>query len=146
MRTSRLARVLTSALLAGTALAALSGPASAATPGIACKKLTGTITGTVTLASCTGNTGGASKPLPAATLASGGTITWQNGKTTTVTLKVTQGPGTKCAAGSTEYDAKGKTTKDTTGSALIGGKVKANVCVSAAGAVSLLPGSKATIQ
>ena len=143
---SRVGRVLTSALLAGTAVAALSTPTYGAAPGIACKSLTGSITGNVTLAKCTGNTGKASNPLPATALASGGTITWKNSKTTTVKLTVAQGDASKCAVGSSEYDATGKTTADTTGSAKVGGKVKASVCVSAAGAVTLVPGTKATIQ
>jgi len=143
---SRLGRIVAGGALAGASVFAFAAPTSAAAPGIACKSMTGTITGTVTLKKCTGNTGKASKPLPSASLVSGGTITWKNNKTTTVTLKVTQGPGTKCATGSTEYDAKGKTTADTTGSAKVGGKVAAKVCASAGGSISLVPGTQATIQ
>jgi hypothetical protein len=142
---SRFVRVLASGALAGAGVVALTVPnAGAATPGIACKVMKGNISSTVTLKKCTGNTGGASKPLPAAALATGGTVTWKNGKTTTVKLTVTQGPGTKCAPGSTEYDAKGKVTKDTTKSTAKGHKVAAKVCVSSAGAITLLPGTKAT--
>jgi hypothetical protein len=142
---SRLARIVAGGALAGASVFAFAAPGSAATPGIACKSMTGTITGTVTLKKCTGNTGAASKPLPAMQLESGGKITWKNNKTTTVTLTVKQGPGTKCATGSTEFDASGKTTADTTGSAKVKGKVAAKVCVSAAGKVTLLPGTQATI-
>jgi hypothetical protein len=145
MSYAKLGRIVSSAILAGATIGVLSSPASAATPGIACKSMTGNIAGNVTLKKCTGNTGKASKPLPATALAEGGTIVWKNNKTTTVKLTVTQGPGTNCAAGSTEYDAKGKTTGDTTGSAKVGGKVSAKVCVSPAGDITLLPGSKATI-
>ena len=77
---SRLARIVASGALAGAGFLAFAGPTAAATPGIACKSMTGTITGTVTLKKCTGNTGKASKPLPATSLESGGKITWKNKK------------------------------------------------------------------
>ena len=144
---SRLGRIATSVLLAGSVAFAFGSPASAATPpGIACKRLAGTATGTVTLKRCTGNTGGASQPLPAASLVSGGTITWVNSKTTTVKLTVTAGNNALCAAGSSEYDARGKTTADTTGSVIIGGRVKAHVCVDSVGNISLVPNTRATFQ
>lgn len=142
---SRLARIVAGGALAGASVFAFAVPGSAAAPGIACKSMTGTIDTTVTLKKCTGNTGKASKPLPAAALATGGTITWKNNQTTTVKLTVTQGPGTKCATGSTEYDAKGKVTADTTGSTAKKHKVAAKVCVAASGKVTLLPGTQATI-
>jgi hypothetical protein len=145
MFTSRIGRIVASTVLAGATVVVLSAPAGAAATGIACKSLTGTITGNVTLKKCTGNTGKASKPLPAAALASGGTITWKNGKTTTVTLTVKSGSGAKCAVGDSEYDATGKVTADTTGSAKKKGKAVADVCVSPAGAVSLVPGTSATL-
>jgi hypothetical protein len=140
-----LVRILASSALAGAAALAFATPSGAAVTGISCGSMTGNIAKTVTLKKCTGNTGKASKPLPAAALASGGTITWKNNKTTTVTLTVKNGPGTKCAIGDTEYDATGKVTADTTGSAKKGGKVAAKVCVNGAGAVTLVPGTKATI-
>jgi hypothetical protein len=145
MLRSRIGRGLTSALLAGSTVFVLAGPAQAA-PGIACKQLTGNIASNVTLKQCTGNTGGASKPMPATSLAQGGKIVWKNNKSTTVKLTVTQNPdASACAPGDSRYDAKGKTTADTTGSAIVGGKVKASVCVSSTGAISLVPGTKATI-
>jgi hypothetical protein len=146
MLNSRIGRILATTVLAGAAVGALAIPAGAAAgSSIACKTLTGTITGNVTLKGCTGNTGKASKPLPATALASGGTITWKNGKTTTVTLTVTSGSGAKCAVGDSEYDATGKVTADTTGSAKVKGKATADVCVTPAGAVSLVPGTKAVL-
>ena len=146
---SRLGRIATSVLLAGSVAFAFGSPASAATPaipGIACKRLVGTVTGNVTLKRCTGNTGGASQPMPATSLASGGTIKWVNSKTTTVKLTVTAGDNSLCAAGSSEYDAKGRTTADTTGSVIIGGRVKAKVCVDSLGNISLVPNTRATFQ
>jgi hypothetical protein len=142
---SRLVRVLASGALAGAGILAFAAPSSAAASGIACKSMTGNIAGNVTLKKCTGNTGKASQALPATALASGGTITWKNNKTTTVKLTVKNGPGTKCATGDSEYDASGKVTKDTTGSVKKGDKTVAKVCVSPAGAISLLPGTQATI-
>ena len=142
---SKLVRLLAIATVAGSAsVATFAGSASAAVPSIKCASLTGNIATTVKLSKCKGNTGKASQPIPATQLATGGKITWVNGKTTTVTLSVKQ-QGTACAAGSTEYQATGKVTADTTGSATVGGKVKALACVDAAGNVTLAPGTKASI-
>jgi hypothetical protein len=154
MFTSRFSRlVAVGALVGSAALATVSfvGSASATVTGIKCGKLTGTITGNVTLSKYSGNTGGASQPMPATSLASGGTIKWVNGKTTTITLSASNnetdpGETQQCAAGSSEYEAKGKVTADTTGSAVVGGKVKAEACLDAAGNISLEPGTKASIK
>jgi hypothetical protein len=152
---SRLSRLLAVGALSGTAAfatVAFPGSASPATQ-IVCKTLTGNIATTVTLSGCTSAaTGGSSKPLPATSLASGGTITWVNSKTTTVTLKVstTEHDGTEtqtCPAGTSEYEAKGKVTADTTGFAPVGGVAKAEACVNGTtGAISLEPGSKAIFK
>ena len=143
---SRLGRIVASGLLAGATVLAFTGPASATVTGIKCKVLTGNIATNVTLKRCkVGNTGGASKAMPATALASGGTIKWVNGKTTTVKLTVTQGSAANCAVGDSEYDAKGKVTADTTGSVKIGGAVSAHVCVAPSGAISLVPGTAAKI-
>src|SRR5436305_12035455 len=121
---SKLVRFVAVGALTGTAALACLTPATAgAATSIKCSKMTGNATTSVKISGCTGNTGGASKAIPASALASGGTIKWVNGLKTTVTLKVTQ-KGTACAAGSTEFVAKGTVTKDTTGSALVGGVVK----------------------
>jgi len=142
---SKILRIVAIAAVAGSAsVAAIASPAGAAAKSIKCSALTGNIASTVVLSGCTGNTGGSSNAIPATELASGGTIKWKGGKTTTVTLKATQ-KGTACAAGSSEYQAKGKVTKDTTGSTAVGSAVKALACVSATGAVTLVPGTKATI-
>jgi hypothetical protein len=142
---SKLVRLLAIATVAGSAsVAVFAGPASAVTKSIKCSSLTGNISSTVTLAGCTGNTGKASMAMPATALASGGTINWVNGKSTTVTLTVKQ-KGTACPAGSSEYQATGKVTADTTGSATVGGAASAKVCVSATGAITLVPKTKATI-
>jgi hypothetical protein len=152
---SRVSRLLAVGTLAGSAALgtfAFTGSASPVTQ-IVCKKLTGNIATTVTLSACTlAATGGSSQPIPATSLASGGTITWQNSKTTTVTLKLstTEHDGTEtltCPAGTTEYEAHGKVTADTTGFAPVGGVAKAEACANGTtGAISLEPGSKAIFR
>ena len=69
------------ALVSGGQAWAASGPKGKVT----CTTVTGTATGTVTISGCTGtaNTGGSSMPLPTASLAAGGTVTWVSGKTST---------------------------------------------------------------
>ena len=147
MHQSKLFRIVAIAALAGSAGLTLAAPAGASatkTKAIHCTSLTGNIATTVTLSGCSGNTGGSSQPIASTALATGGTVNWASGKTTTVTLSVKQ-KGKKCPAGSSEYQAKGSVTADTTGSATVGGAAKATACVNAAGAISLVPGTKATI-
>jgi hypothetical protein len=124
---------------------AFASPAFASFTGIKCTTLSGNIASTVTLSGCNGNTGGSSQPLLATSLASGGTITWSNTQTTTVTLTVSSPTGGTCPAHTTLEEAKGKSTADTTGSAPVGGKVKVFVCLTSAGALSLEPGHVAKI-
>lgn len=138
---SKFVRLVAVGALAGSTAFAFAGPAGAA-GSIKCSKMTGNVGKKATLSGCSGNTGGASKPIKGTALATGGTIKWVNGKATTVTLTVKQ-KGTACAAGSTEYQAKGTVTKDTTGSAAP--KVKGSVCVDALGNLSLVAGTKLTI-
>jgi hypothetical protein len=142
---SKLVRLAAVGALAGTAAFAFSAPGVAGAAGsIKCSGMSGNAGTTVKLTGCTGNTGGSSKPIKGSALASGGVIKWANAKKTTVTLTPTA-KGKACPAGSTEYQAKGKVTKDTTGSATVGGAVKGNVCLDAALNVSLVPGTKLTI-
>jgi hypothetical protein len=140
MRNSRIGRMSAVAVaglvsIAGVVTFAL--PAQAAFVGIKCKTLTGTTTTTVTLSSCSGNTGGSSIPLSVASLGTGGTITWTNGKTTTLgtpTISAETDASKdalkgSCPAGTTETEAKGAVTADTTGSAPVPGKYSLEVCV-----------------
>jgi predicted RecA/RadA family phage recombinase len=150
MRRVILASVAALALPLGFTVAA-SVPASAATLSIRCTHLSGSISGsTAKLSGCSGNTG-KSGTVPIASFASGtGTITWANGKTTSVSGTVTspskdETETKSCAAGSTEYLLKGKVTADTTGSATVGGTVHAEACLSSTGTLSLEPGTKAVI-
>jgi hypothetical protein len=125
----------------------LAAPAGAAVGTIKCTKLTGTIASGITLSGCNGNTGGASQLIPATNLVGGGTITWVNGQTTTVTLNATAGESDSdlrgtCSATTTEYEATGTVTADTTGSAIVGGKAKAEACLNTTtGKLTLEPGT-----
>lgn len=140
---SKLVRLAVAAALAGSAALAAS-PLAGAASSIKCSKLSGNAATKVHLSGCTGNTGGAAKPLKGTALASGGTIKWVNGKKTTITFTV-KAKGSDCPEGSSEFQAKGKVTKDNTGSATVGGTAKGKVCVDAAGNVSLAPHTKMTI-
>jgi len=133
----RTIRALGAVAVAGAAtLGAFSivGPASAAVLKIKCTHLTGNLNGTLTLSGCNGNTGGASMPLPAFQfLGGGGTITWVNGKLTSVSMAATgenetDPAGGSCPAGTSELQSKGTVTADNTGSAPVGGIAKGEVC------------------
>jgi hypothetical protein len=106
--------------------------------------LTGSITTSITLQGCTGNTGGASTPLPSSVLATGGPITWVNGKTTTVQvtlghIETDPNETLSCPPGTAEFETKGTVTADTTGSAPVGGVVKGEECFN--GVLSFEPGT-----
>jgi hypothetical protein len=155
VRHLRLGRVLTGSVLVVSASAgafALSaGPASAVPPKIVCKALSGAINGNITLSQCSGNTGGSSMPFLATSLATGGTIPWTNGKTTTITLtssgNETDADAACPAAEPTEFEAKGSVTADTTGSAPVGGVAKGEACVnSSTNAIVIEPGSKLKLK
>ena len=90
MTGSRFARLSFSAAVAlalpiGGAVVLSASPAGATTKTITCTKATGNAetTGKIKLKGCNGNTGTKSKNLSIAILASGGTVTWVNLKTTT---------------------------------------------------------------
>jgi hypothetical protein len=134
VRTIRILSAVAVAVAATLGVVTFVGPASAAGLKIKCTHLTGNLNGTLTLSGCNGNTGGSSMPLPAFQfLGGGGTITWLNGKLTTVTLAATgetetDPAGGSCPAGSSEIQSKGTVTADDTGSAPVGGVAKGEVC------------------
>lgn len=129
-------------------IAAGPGLASAAGSSVKCSALTGTITGNVTVSSCTpANKKYTSASAPTTALAGGGgTVTWTpSNKTTTITVTFKQA-GTACPAGTSEYEAKGKVTGSTASYTKTGDKVKVDVCVdTTTGAITLAPGSKVAL-
>jgi hypothetical protein len=134
------AALAATASLGTLAVTGLASPAYAGTK-IKCTTITGNGVSTIVLSGCNGNTGGSSLPLTAATLLSGGKLTWVNGKYTKVKTTAVEGPLGACAAGDTEYNATGTVKADTTGSAPVGGAVKASVCVDANLNISEEPGT-----
>jgi hypothetical protein len=145
----RRARAISAAAVVGAAtLGGLfsAGTAGAAGSKITCTKLTGAVITSITLKGCSGNTGGASTTLPSTVLATGGTITWVNGKTTTVVITIghaeTDPTETmSCPVTSSEFELTGTVTADTTGSAPVGGLVKSEQCQDIIGHMILEPGT-----
>lgn len=150
------------------AIAAVAIPASLATVALAgstayavsvtCTKLSGTVSGGVAhISGCTDTTNdGGAGTAPIAGFASGsGTITWATGHgTTSLTDSFTavgksgqpadETESLKCATTSQEYVITGKVTGDTgkATSITVGSAVKAEICLSSAGAFALEPGTK----
>jgi hypothetical protein len=114
---------------------------------IVCTGISGTATSTITLTGCSGpNTGGAALPVTAATLATGGTVTWASGGTTTIaapTLVTTVGktcPGyvKNAASNPSEESFTAVVTHDTGDGMLIPGAVKGSVCLATNGNITPL--------
>ena len=112
-----------------------------------CAKVKGKISGSVTLSKCTPTkaTYASAKGLASA-LTSGGTFTWATSKKTTVVSDTVSSPGQgSCAAGSIERDISGSVTGGSAKKyAKIGDAVLARLCQSSSGALTLVPGTKAT--
>ena len=132
---------------ASVATLASAGPAFASSS-VTCTSLKGSDTGTVTIGKCSPSGGKGYKTASgtAATLATGGNITWKNSKaTTTVGDTSTSSPGQGgCKKGSTEYDFTGKVTAASTsgvGIPAVGDTVSARACVTAKGGLSLVKGT-----
>lgn len=131
-----LALTVTGVALVGGGQAWAAGPKGK----VLCTTITGNSSSTVTLSGCTGSavTGGSSMPIPVASLAGGGTVTWINGKTSTfsaatiVPTKPKKCPGyVKGAPDSQNPSAikfSGTVTADTSGMK-IPGKYKGAVCI-----------------
>ena len=113
--------------------------------------MTGTITTTVKISKCNVPNGDAktyaSASGKASSLAEDGTLTWSTSKKTTVIGKPTlTSPGQgRCVSGSTEEDATGSVTGGTAVVTKTGDTFAADVCISSAGAISLVPGTDATL-
>ena len=125
-------------------LAASSAPAWAkaakAEKSITCKSFSGTLSGTITIGGCNGNTGGSSAALTVSTLASGGMINWTNGKSTTIgqpTLGSIK--SSKCkATGDIAESVSAAVTADTTGLTSLG-TLTTQVCIAGTSISALKP-------
>jgi hypothetical protein len=125
----------------------VSSPAFAASS-ITCKGLAGTASGTVTVSKCTPKSKtNTSASGAAASLVSGGTITWTPSKQTTVTKLTVTSPGQGgCKKGSTEEDAKGSVTGGTSTYTHKGDVVSIRACfASSTGKLSLVKGTSALL-
>jgi hypothetical protein len=140
-------RIMIGAAAAAAAIVPIAGvsalaasPAGATTKTISCTAMSGNVGTKIQLKGCNGNTGGKSKKTAVGTLATGGTIKWANGKTTTFGPS-TLGAGTNCPAGDTDETATGAVTADTTKSAKpIPGVFSGEVCIDGSGNLSLPAG------
>jgi hypothetical protein len=139
--------------VSGLSIVALNGGVAGAASKISCTSINGTVTGTITISGCTGgNTGGSSKPTPTSTLASGGTIDWVSGSTTTfnqptlktVSAKKCPGYVKKGSNNPTAESASGTVTADTGDGIKVPGKFKGKVCVSPSGTITAYPGKPLT--
>ncbi len=135
------------------AVAVSGGAASAAAVTISCTNIKGNASTTVTISGCTGGkTGGKSKPIKSTALATGGTIDWVSGSTTTIAKpKLTSESATKCpgykkgaSSNPSAEKATGKVTADKGDGIKVPGKFSGEVCISSKGAITAYPGSKLT--
>lgn len=130
------------------ALAAMGGPAAAAAKAeksITCKVFAGTVSGTITLSKCNGNTGGSSQALSSGALASGGTLVWTNSKQTVIGTPVLSGiTSKKCkATGDSALSVSIPVTSDTTGLTSLG-TLTTQVCIDGSGNITGLKPVKIT--
>jgi hypothetical protein len=132
--------------VSGASVMALGTQAGAATS-IVCTTITGTATSTITVSGCSGgSTGGSSKPANASTLATGGTIDWVSGSTTTISAPtLTSTSAKKCPGyvkgGSSNPTADkftAKVTADTGDGIKVPGSAKGAVCISSSGSITAL--------
>jgi hypothetical protein len=133
----------------GFSLALTSGVASASGPKgkTVCTSINGTASTTVTVSGCTdsngANTGGGTHPIPTSTLATGGTVTWNSGFTSTfsaptlVSTSAKHCPGYVKGASSNPTADKfsGTVTADTAGFK-VPGKYKGEVCIAQNGTIT----------
>ncbi len=153
MRRIIIAIAATAALAVPTSVAVVGGSAPAfAASSITCGSVKGTITGSVAISKCLPLTKAQKKTdksasAPAASLATGGTLTWTSSGLTTVTSLSVASPGQGvCAAGSSEYDASGTVTGGNSDITHVGDTVSVKACVkSKGGKISLAPGTRASL-
>lgn len=135
---------------AGTASAA--GPKGKTTCETPITQVIGTLAGNISISGCTDakfapgfGTGGGTTPMLTTSLATGGTITWLSGATTTFTTPVVTATNAKKCPGyvkgaetnPTAFKTSSVVTADTSGMK-VPGKLKGAVCLSVAGDISVL--------
>ena len=136
------ATITTLAVPASIASVALSGPAWASS-GVACKKLSGTISGNFTVTKCTPKSSKNKKAVGSSLnlAGGGGTITWSpSGGTTSLNVSFTQS-GSSCAKGSSEYVVSGTVTGGSSTYTSTNDPVSAEACVTGSGKLSLVKGT-----
>jgi hypothetical protein len=133
------------ALSGGQAWAKTKGPNGKVT----CTTITGSVTSTITVSGCTDSgsavTGASTKPIEATSLATGGTITWIDGNTTTIAAPGTSSTSAKKCPGysktaKTNPSAEkvvGSVTTDDAGLKLPG-KFTGTVCISTSDQITAL--------
>lgn len=130
----------------------LAGPAGAAVK-ITCTTMSGSASGTTTISGCTGgNTGGGSGPLSSTALATGGTIHWLSGSTTTLAAPVLTATSAKKCPGYVKGAASNPTadkftapvTSDTGDGIKVPGVAKGAVCLSTTATITALKALKIT--
>ncbi len=136
------------AIPVSTATVVVGGSTAFAASSITCKSLKGTDTGTVTIGKCTPSGGKGYKTASgsAATLATGGNITWSKSKATTTIGDTSYGTVTPNACGKkgTEYYFDGTVTAASTmgtGIPKVGDAVSADACVANSGKLTLAKGT-----
>jgi hypothetical protein len=129
------------------AVVGISGTAGAGTGKIECTTITGNLSSTIVVSGCTGgNTGGTSEPFNALDLATGGTIPWTSGSTTTIAAPtVTPVAATKCPGyvrnGPSNPSAESfsaAVTGDTGDGILLPGLGVGSVCIASDGTITQL--------
>jgi hypothetical protein len=118
-----------------------------ASSSIACTTISGTVSGTITVSGCTGgDTGGSSVPVAATTLATGGTIHWVSGGSTTIGAPtLTSTSAKKCpgyvknaATEPSAEDFSAAVSSDTGDGLKLPGTAKGAVCLGTDGSVTAL--------
>lgn len=133
---------------ASVALVGVPAVAGAAGSSVSCASVKGTITGSVTIGKCTPkNKADKSASGAAASLTSGGTITWSPSGQTTMTSLTVSSPGQgPCKKNTSEYIATGSVTGGTSTYTHSGDAVSVKVCVSSkTGKISIAPGTTAAL-
>jgi hypothetical protein len=130
----------------GASAVAMSSEAGAAVA-ITCTTITGTVTGTIVVSGCTGgNTGGSSTATATSTLATGGTIHWVSGSSTTIGSPTLTATSAKKCPGYVKNGSSNPTadkfasnvTADTGDGIKVPGKGKGAVCISSSGSITAL--------